>query len=232
MPSARATNERRRIPWGMTDMSTALKLPTPELVKAACQQFDSENTLAEQTLTELFELYPKNDNSRHVLLKVVAVNSLYRTHIFALEPVAEHILLHHKDIDAALAAGSPEIVDIIAKIKIKGRLFNFFSFATKYASWHNPAKYPIYDSHVDEYLWKLQKQNHFTSFLHPDLWTYPKFLKVMTDFRSFHGLDNFSFKEIDKFLYLECAPHAPLPVDAQPVGPGAFDYYPAEEIQA
>lgn len=213
-------------------MSIALKPPTPELLKAACQQFDSENTLVEQTLTELFERYPKNDNSRHVLLKVVAVNSLYRTNILALETVAEHIHANHAQIDHALSAGSPEVVDLIARIKVNGKLFNFFSFATKYASWHNPTSYPIYDSHVDAYLWKLQGLDHFASFLHPDLWTYPKFLKIMTDFRSFHGLDNFSFKEIDKFLFLEGAPHAPLPAAEQPCGPGAFDYYPAEEIQA
>jgi hypothetical protein len=52
----------------------------------------------------------------------------------------------------------------------------------------------------------------------------------MTEFRSFHGLKAFSFKEIDKFLYLEGAPHAPAPAEVQPSGPGAFDYYPAEEL--
>jgi hypothetical protein len=213
-------------------MSTPLKMPTPELVKAACRQFDSENALVEQTLTELFHLYSTNSNPSQVLLKVAAVNALYRTSILALQTVAEHISANHKEIDAALAAGAPEIVDTIARIKVKGQLFNFFSFASKYASWHNPAAYPIYDSHVDAYLWKLQKEDHFFSFLHPDLWTYPKFLKIMAEFRSFHGLKAFSFKDIDKFLYLEGAPHAPLPPQDQPTGPGAFDYYPAEEIQA
>jgi len=74
------------------------------------------------------------------------------------------------EIDAVLAAGSPEIVDRIAKIKVEGKLFNFFSFASKYASWHNPAAYSIYDSQVDAYFWKLQ-EDHSASFLHPDLWT-------------------------------------------------------------
>jgi hypothetical protein len=213
-------------------MSQILKTPTPELVKAACQQFDREHALVEQTLTELFHLYPTNSNPSQVLLKVAAINALCHTNIFALQSVAEHIHANHAEIDKALAAGTPEIVDTIARINVKGKLFNFFSFATKYASWHNPTAYPIYDSHNDAYLWKMQKEDHFASFLHPDLWTYPKFLRIMTAFRSFHGLKAFSFKEIDKFLYLEGASHAPSPAEEQPSGPGAFDYYPAEEIQA
>ena len=211
-------------------MNASLQTPTPERVKAACEQFDQENELAEQALTELFRQYPGNSDPRHVLLKVVAVNSLYRAMIFDVVTVASHIHTHHEEIDEALAAGSPEIVDKISKIVVKRRPFNFFSFASKYASWHNPLAYPIYDSHVDHHLWALQNQSNFSSFLHPDLWNYAKFLKIMTDFRSFHKLDKFSFKEIDKYLFLECAPHLPATTETEPHGPGAFDYYPAEEL--
>ena len=211
-------------------MSATVKLPTPELVRAACQQFDNEDALVEGTLTELFEQYPRNDDPRHVLLKVVAVNSLYHTMIFSVRTVAEHIYANHAEIDRILAAGSPEIIDVIAKIKVNGKLFNFLSFASKYASWHNPSAYPIYDSHVDEYLWKLQKQNNFASFLHPDLWSYPRFVKILNEFRSFHKLQAFSFKEIDKFLFLEGTPPKTSTPDPEPCGPGAFDYYPAEEM--
>jgi hypothetical protein len=211
-------------------MTTAILIPNAERVKAACEQFDHDNELVEQTLEELFRQYLANSDPRHVLLKVVAVNSLYHTCIFALDVVARHIHEHHKEIDAALAAGSPEIVEKIARVRVKGRIYNFFSFATKYCSWQNPTAFPIYDAHVDHCLWTLQHHNHFASFLHPDLWNYPKFLKIMTDFRTFHGLNEFTFKEIDKFLYLEGAPKAAAFPDGPHSAVGAFDFYPTEEL--
>jgi len=211
-------------------MSAALEAPTAERVKAANLKFDHENELTEHTLEELFRQYPDNSDLRHVLLKVVAVNSLYHTCIFALDTVARHIHDNHKQIDAALASGSPEIVDLIARVKVKGKVYNFFSFATKFCSWHNPTAYPIYDAHVDHYLWNLQQQDHFASFLHPELWNYPKFVQIMTAFRDAHKLSAFSFKEIDKFLYLEGSPPKTSVPDPEPCGPGAFDYYPAEEL--
>jgi hypothetical protein len=211
-------------------MQNAIQPPTAERVRAACNVFDQENELTEQALTELFRQYPQNNDARHVLIKVVAVNALYYTNIYALQAVASHIHLNHSEIDAALAAGSPDIVDKIAKIKVSGKIYNFFSFATKFCSWHNPLAYPIYDSHVDHYLWTLQKQDHFKGFLHPQLWDYPKFLEIMIAFKQTHGLTDFSFKEVDKFLFLEGAPPKSTVPTPEPGGPGAFDYYPAEEL--
>jgi hypothetical protein len=204
--------------------------PTPERVKTACLRFDREQELAEETLRELFRLYPSNEDVRGVLLKVVAVNALHHTCIFALDQVARHIHEQHTEIDAALAEGSLAVVDRIARIKVHGKMYNFYSFATKYCSWQNPAGYPMYDAHVDHYLWTLQQQDHFASFLHPDLWDYAKFHRIMTDFRRFHGLKKFSFREIDKFLSFEAAPPKASVVEVEPCGPGAFDYYPADEL--
>jgi hypothetical protein len=158
------------------------------------------------------------------------VNALYHTCIYALDTVARHIHAHAQEIDAALAAGSHEIVDKIAKVKVQGKVHNFFSFATKYCSWHQPERYPIYDSRVDYYLWSLQQQNSFAAaFTHPHLWDYPKFHKIVVTFRDSHGLSEFTFKEIDKFLYLQGErPSIPVPDEPQP-GVGAFDFFPAQE---
>ena len=211
-------------------MIATLHPPTSERVKAACLQFDQEQELAEQTLLELFRLFPTNEDARGVLLKVIAVNSLHHACIFALDQVAKHIHEHHKEIDAALADGYPAAVEQIARIKIHGKVYNFYSFATKYCSWQNADAFPVYDAQVDHYLWALQQQDHFASFLHPDLWDYAKFHRIMTDFRNFHGLKKFSFKEIDKFLYVEATPQRAAVAVIEPGGPGAFDYYPAEEL--
>jgi hypothetical protein len=211
-------------------MSTDIQVPTAERVKTAIEKFDRDNELVELTLRELFRQYPSNSDARHVLLKVVAVNSLYHTCIFALDTVARHIHENYKAIDAAIAAGSPEVVDLIAHVKVNGKIHNFFSFATKYCSWHKPSAYPVYDSHVDHYLWSLQQQSRFSSFLHPDLWSYPRFVNIIKDFQTAYGLSAFSFKEIDQFLYQEGTPKVSDLPTALANGPGAFDFYPAEEI--
>ena len=215
----------------MITMNTTPQPPSAEKVKAACEQFDRENEAAELALTELFQQYPDNTDLRHVLLKVVAVNSLYHTSVYALDTVARHIHANAKEIDSALAAGSQQVVDKIARVTVQGKVHNFFSFATKYCSWHHPDKYPIYDTRVDSYLWSLQKQNAFAAaFIHPHLWDYPKFHAIMVTFRDFHGLGSFTFKEIDKFLYLQGEPSS-VPVPEVPTpGVGAFDFFPAQEL--
>ncbi|MGB9456265.1 MAG: hypothetical protein WCB12_09495 [Bryobacteraceae bacterium] len=189
-------------------MAAALTIPTQERVRAACKDFDQENLIVEQALNELFGRYPGNNDLPHVLLKVAALNSLYSTQIFAVVEVARNI--YAQDIDSALAAGSPEIVDKIARITIRGRERNNYSFATKYCSWHRPALYPIWDSHVDAYLWRLQKQSHFAKDFDSNavLWNFGSFREVTTAFRDFYGLGSFTFKEIDKFLW-SCSGESP-----------------------
>ena len=183
-------------------MDTALRAPDAVLVREACEQFDRENETSEKALAELFAAYPGNDNASHVLLKVVALNSLYSTRILAVLKLANHIAEQGAQIDAALAAGSAEAVEVIAGA---GQIdLTFYSFATKYCNWHNPGAYPIYDSRVDKYLWGLKKQGLFSSEKlaeRGDMWSYPAFCEVMTAFRNDFGLGAFSFKEIDKFLW-------------------------------
>lgn len=64
-------------------MNSMLTTPTPELVRAACEEFNRDNMLVEQALTELFNQYPDNGVLSHVLLKVVTLNALYSTQIRA-----------------------------------------------------------------------------------------------------------------------------------------------------
>lgn len=182
-----------------------LRLPTVESVKTACQAFDDANPTAEQALTELFNQYHSNQNRPHVLLKVVTLNRLYSTNVFAVYDVADHICQHGQEIDAALAVGAPEIVDTIAAVTIAatGKARVFWSFATKYCSWHNQASYPIWDSRVDRYL-RSPEVAEFSRSLgrSPYRWEhYGEFVAAMAAFRDFYGLGSCSFKEIDKFLW-------------------------------
>lgn len=43
-----------------------------------------------------------------------------------------------------------KLVPDMQKVEINGVVKNFYSFATKYCSHHNPLDYTIYDSYVDK----------------------------------------------------------------------------------
>lgn len=185
-------------------MDATLTVPNSDLVREACRQFDRENDVTEKALAELFAAHPANDNSSHVLLKVVALNSLYTTRILAVLRLAHYIADRGAQLDASLAAGSPEAVATIARAGNGDSDLSFYTFATKYCNWHKPNLYPIYDSRVEKYLLTLKKQGLFECEAlsgHEDLHSYPQFCVVMTAFREQFGLGSFTFKQIDKFLW-------------------------------
>ncbi len=192
-------------------MSDLLIEPNVDRVKLACAKFNGQNEVVEKALAELFALFPTNDDPAHVLLKVVTLNRLYSTQILAVHDVATHIVVNSKEIDRALEQGTPEIADRIAKVEIKGAIRNNFSFASKYCSWHNESAYPIWDSRVDIYLRRLQREKHFCpTFGNANQWDYPKFKDVMVCLSKVYDLGSLTFKEIDKFIWWqgESAPEA------------------------
>ncbi len=188
----------------MTD-AAAPTLPTRNLVRAACNEFDENNSIVESALSNLFNQYPHNDNEAHVLLKVVALNRLYSTNILAVFDMARHIYSKAHEIDSGLVKGAPEVAGVIATFTVPatGKPRISYSFASKYCSWHNQTAYPIWDSIVGKYLLSLRRTD-FARFLtaRGPLWNYyPEFVELMTNFRNFYGLGEFSFKEIDKFIW-------------------------------
>ena len=143
-------------------------------------------------------------------MKVVALNATYSTMIRAASretpsfyDVARYIV--SLNIDEALEVGNVDIVERIANvITDDGRKERNYSFTTKYCNWHQHHLFPIYDSRVDEYLWQLQNREKFFAFHRQDLrYNYPKFKEVVTAFRKRFGLQEFNYKLIDKFLYVE-----------------------------
>lgn len=185
-------------------MEATLTVPNSDLVREACRQFDRENDVSEKALSELFAAYPANTNPSHILLKVVALNSLYSTRILAVLKLAHHIADLGANLDAALAAGSPEAIATIARAGHDDSDLSFYSFATKYCNWHRPNLYPIYDSRAEKYLWALKRQGIFNCEAlssRDDLHSYPQFCVVMTAFREQFGLGSFTFKQIDELLW-------------------------------
>ena len=157
-------------------------------------------SLQEDALDKLFfKLCPKNTDISDILLKASTLNDFYSTNIFSVYPVAKHIL--SLDIDDRLKHGDVTLVGDIQPIAINGAEINFYSFATKYCSHHNPLDYPIYDSHVDEVLRYFRDCDGFSDFLNSDLKNFVRFKGVLMDFRTFYGLGQFNLKQIDKYIW-------------------------------
>jgi len=162
---------------------------------------DLENYhLQEDALNKLFlELCPKNKEISDILIKASTLNNFYSTNIFSIYPVAKHI--KSLDIDLRLQAGDVTLVRDIQNLTINDKEKHFYSFASKYCSHHNPIDYPIYDSFVDLILRYFKKRDTFSEFKDGDLKDYIKFKNILVDFRSFYGLDKYSLKQIDQYVW-------------------------------
>lgn len=179
-----------------------LVAPDVELINLYNSQFlnDSRYNLADDVLSLIFQHYPENNDINHILTKVVLLNGLYFTNVFATIEMAQHI--KKMNIDSQLREGSAEVVEKIAILSIRGKTRRHYSFATKYCSWHFPQKYPIFDNLVERLLWNFKKQFGFDQFDRPDLREYEKYRNILLSFRSYFSLDNCSYKEVDRFLWI------------------------------
>lgn len=177
-------------------------VPSIDQVEFYLEKWDGlENYhLQEDALNKLFfKLCPNNTDVTDILLKASTLNNFYSTNIFSIYPVAKHIC--SLDIDARLKAGDVTLVGEIQYVTISETLKNFYSFATKYCSHHNPLDYPIYDSYVDEVLRHFRNRDGFSDFQDGDLKDYSKFKSILIDFRAFYGLDKYNLKQIDQYVW-------------------------------
>lgn len=177
--------------------------PTKAIIKGYFKKWDRlENyVLQERSLNLLFrDAYPENKRIEHILIKVCCLNQFYSTNIYSPYTIAKHIF--DLDIDRSLATGDDGVVNKIAKTKMpKEKIYNFYSFASKYCSHHRPELYPIYDSFVEKILMHFQRQENFYSFRKSDLRDYGKFREILEHFKEFFELQEYSLKEIDKYLW-------------------------------
>ena len=177
-------------------------VPSPQEVAEYEQKW---NTLAdyvnqENALDKLFfNLCPENKDMSDILIKCSSLNDFYSTNIFKVHNVAKHFL--NQKIDERLAVGDLNLVMDLANIEINGKRFFFYSFATKYCSHHRPDIYPIYDSYVNKLLKYFRNRDGFMVFKEANLKEYSSYYNIIQSFRSFYGLQEFSVKQIDKYLW-------------------------------
>ena len=191
----------------MSKIKQDLQISTPNLSEAQkyIKSWNNDNKnehyrVQEKALNQLFQAYFKNTDLIEILLKSAALNDFYSTNIFSIYEMAKHI--KELKIDESLQKGDANLVNKIAKIKIKEKEKNFYSFASKYCSFHNPDEFPIYDSYVAKILLYFDKKGKFSKFSQNDLKNYPTYKNAIFEFRKFYELEKLSIKELDQYLWL------------------------------
>lgn len=184
---------------------SAIQLPTPsraevELYLYKWDQLESY-TSQEKALNKLFhQVYPKNKEIEDILIKVASLNDFYSTNIFSPFLMAKHI--HELNIDDRLYAHDESLVHDIAKLQVRnGKIIHMYSFATKYCSHHQGDFYAINDYYVEEVLKYFRAKDKFYLFKNENLKNYSEFLKIIKEFRAYYILENFSVKDIDRYIW-------------------------------
>ena len=163
--------------------------------------------IQEKILDKLFKQYSSNTNELEIKVKVNTLNLYYSTHVQATDQMVKHIC-KIKELDKRLKCGDLSVIQDIANLKLKkGRKKCFYSFATKYASFHNHSAYPIYDAMVRELLYRFNKKYKFyengkyTLQNLTDCNNYQNYKDLIDAFKKRFQLENFNYKEIDCYLW-------------------------------
>jgi hypothetical protein len=183
-------------------MNGSHEKPTKRLVERYLREFRNSDRyyLADQAITKLFRAFPTNSTLEDVLVKTTVLNALYSTNVYATFAMAQHIITI--GVDSEIAVKSPQVVDKIATVTFAGKPRRFFSFASKYCSWHDQEHYLLYDYHVEKLLLAYSRKDRFMKVQTDDFKTYGRYKSVVESFREFYALTNYSYKRLDKFLWL------------------------------
>lgn len=177
--------------------------PCVEEVEKYIKGWDEQDSyrLQEKALDKLFfDVYPENACIEDILIKVACLNDFYSTNIFSPYTIAKHIL--ELGIDERLRMGDPTLVEEIALVTMgNSETINFYSFATKYCSHHQPTQYAIWDSYVDKVIKYFRDVDGFAAFSNDDLKKQAKFKAILRCFGEFYGLSYYSLKDLDRYLW-------------------------------
>lgn len=185
-----------------TDRFSSSYIPTSEEVESylALWQTLPDYKAHEDALDRLFLARPSTymDES-DLLLKCSCLNDFYSTNIFKVYYVVQHYMQF--DLAGRLAAGDLTLVESLRRVPVNdnGTTKDFYSFATKFCSHHCPDKFPIYDRYVDHMLHHFSKKDGRFSF--NDLKDYVNFVQAVDAFRIAYGLQQYSYKQIDQYLW-------------------------------
>ena len=130
------------------------------------------------------------------LLKVVAINALYGTNVFALVRAARHVEAVLATIE--LSKGGPELVESLANIPTTSgaKPRRYVSFASKVAHFFiSPEGFPIYDSYAERMLLLHMGSSAARDPARP----YEVFTANLEALKTKCGLES-SYRELDRYL--------------------------------
>lgn len=133
-----------------------------------------------------------------ILLKVVVVNALYGTNVFALVRAATHV--HAVLGSADIANAGPELVESLANIPTtpQARAKRYVSFASKFAHFFiGPERFPIYDSYAERMLVLHLGSTAKREPARP----YESFVANLVRLKREYGL-RCSYRELDRYLWV------------------------------
>ena len=193
----------RKIYYPLPPIPASYRPSTKEVAHYIAKWNSLENYVnQEHALDRLFfELCPENKRIEDILVKCAALNDFYSTNIFDIHSVAQHILA--LDIDERLESGDLTLVNDISLCRVgyNHELHFFYSFATKYCSHHKPESYAIFDNYVEKILLYFQHRDHFGHFRRTNLRDYKVYMQAIQDFRIFYGLEKYTIKQLDQYLW-------------------------------
>ena len=174
--------------------------------------------IQELLLQSLVKKYPDHKNKAAVETKVKLLNLFYSTGIQATNKMSENIL-SVGTIDKRLSEGDKSLITEIATLTFDDKKRYNYSFATKYCAYHQPEKFPIYDSIVamtfisffekgllPKYKCCSRKSTAKGSYTKREfkdkLKEYDFFVEVYDHFMELYDLKgNFTYREIDSYIW-------------------------------
>ena len=174
--------------------------------------------IQEDILQNLISSYPDHKNKAAVEVKAKLLNLLYSTSINAINLMAKHIM-DIQDIDKRLKTGDLTLVPEIACLELAdGSSRNNYSFATKYCAYHQPSKFPIYDSIVAAVFTKLFEDGHLNGYVYASesdttkrvfnkggfkekLKDYRFYVEVYNAFMKQYDLESLTYRQVDSYLW-------------------------------
>ena len=149
---------------------------------------------------ELFKKIPLNTNADDVRTKLSAINDKDISNNSILSDVVTHIL--KLNIDERLSKGDLSLVEDLAAISGRGKIYHLLHFASVYCNFHRPDVFPIYSEQHIEFYKRYITENKLP--LDPErINTYEVFSKALNDMMQRWGLTGkMNYLHIRKFGWL------------------------------
>lgn len=149
---------------------------------------------------EMIERFSKLSeiNEDNIIAVAALINTLYSTHIYPsdFKSLIQQII-NVNDLKNRLNNGDIPLVTEISKVGGK----EYLSFASKFCAFFNNTKYPIYDKISRKVLSDINKKYGFTNRFCKDKIPYDRFFTIYNAFISAFDLQNYTYRQIDKFLW-------------------------------